>query len=146
MTTYISSAHVDVRPEVALDQVVELMVEPFTLLEATPERVGTKCRYGVRLLGRSIGGTCTLADYVPGERVAFQWHGPERFAVGDVRGDWSFTPEDGGTRITVRSIFEPRVPVLHALAARLMMVGFRKRELPALQKEMEARSKAANPP
>ena len=108
MTTYISSIHVDVEPEVALDQVVELMTKSFTLLEATPERVGTKYRYEMRLLGRSIGGTCTLTEYVPGERVTFQWRGPERFTVGGLRGEWSFTPEDGGTGIMVRSVFEPR--------------------------------------
>jgi Polyketide cyclase / dehydrase and lipid transport len=145
MTTYISDIHVDVEPVVALDQVVELMMKSFTLLEATPERVGTKYRYEMRLLGRSIGGTCTLTEYVPGERATFQWHGPERFTVGGLRGEWSFTPEDGGTRITIRSIFEPRIPVLHALGARLMIGGFRKLELPAMKKEMEARSKGAQP-
>lgn len=143
MTTYISSTHVDVEPEVAVDQVIELMTKSFTLLEATPERVGTKYRYEMRLLGRSIGGTCTLTEYVPGERVTFQWYGPERFTVGGLRGEWSFTPEDGGTGITVRSIFEPRVPIVHGLGARLMIGGFRKLELPAMKKEMEARSTGA---
>jgi uncharacterized protein YndB with AHSA1/START domain len=145
MTTYVSTAHVDVEPAVAVEQVVDLMTESFTLIEATPEHVGTQYRYEMRLLGRSIGGTCTLTEYVPGERVTFQWHGPERFTVGDLRGEWTFTPEDGGTGITVRSIFEPRIPVLHALGARLMIAGFRARELPAMKKQMQVRSTGAQP-
>jgi hypothetical protein len=145
MTTYVSNTHVDVEPEVALDQVVELMTKSFTLIEATPGRVGTRYRYEMRLPGRSIGGTCTLAEYVPGEKVTFQWHGPERFTVGGLRGEWTFAPEEGGTSITVRSIFEPRIPILHALGARLMTAGFRKVELPAITKEMQARSTGAKP-
>ena len=145
MTTYVSHTHVDVEPEVALDRVVELMTKSFTLIEASPERVGTQYRYGMRLLGRSIGGTCTLTEYVPGERVTFQWHGPERFTVGGLRGEWSFAPEEGGTSITIRSIFDPRVPILHALGARLMIAGFRRVELPAMEREMRAGSEGAQP-
>ena len=142
MTTYISSTHVDVEPEVAVDQVIELMTKSFTLLEATPERVGTKYRYEMRLLGRSIGGTCTLTEYVPGERVTFQWYGPERFTVGGLRGEWSFTPEDGARHhgpLHLRTAGAHRA----RLGARLMIGGFRKLELPAMKKEMEARSTGA---
>lgn len=145
MTTYISRMHVDVQPEVACDLVIELMTKSFTRLEAPPGVVGTRYRYGPVLLGRNIGGTCTLTEYVPGQRVTFQWHGPERFTVGDLRGEWSFAPDDGGTDITVRSVFEPRVPILHALGARAMIWGFRNQEFPAMKREMESRSQGTQP-
>lgn len=150
MTTYFSTIHVDVPPEVAFAQVVELMMKSSgrtrcTVLEAPPEGVGTKFRYEYRLLGHGIGGICTLTEYVTNTTVTFQWHGPERFAVGDLRGVWAFTPDEGGTTITVRSIFEPRIPILHALAARAMIRGFRKLELPTMKAEMETRSRGAQP-
>lgn len=101
--------------EVAFAQVVELMMKSSgrtrcTVLEAPPDGVGTKFRYECRLLGHGIGGSCTLTEYVPNTTATFQWHGPERLAVGDLRSVWAFTPDDGGTPITVRSIFEPRIP------------------------------------
>ena len=150
MTTYFSTIHVDVPPEVAFGQVVELMMKSSgrtrcTVLEAPPEGVGTKFRYEYRLFGHDIGGTCTLTEYVPNTTVTFQWHGPERFAVGDLRGVWAFTPDGSGTTITVQSIFEPRFPILHALAARAMIRGFRKTELPTMKAEMESRSRGAQP-
>lgn len=149
-TTYTSTIHVDVPTEVAFAQVVELMMESSgrtkcTVLEAPPEGVGTRFRYEYRLLGVTIGGTCTLTEYRPHEKVTFAWHGPERFAVGGLRGVWTFTADDGGTTITVRSSFDPRVPVLHPLAARAMIRGFRKAELPAMKAEIEARAGAARP-
>lgn len=150
MTTYTSTLHVDVPPEFASGQVVELMMTPsgrtrVTVLEAPPDGVGTRFRYEYPLLGLSIGGTCTVAEYVAGEKITFQWHGPERFAVGNLRGEWTFTPEDGGTTITVRSILQPRVPVLHKLLGRAMIRSFRTVELPTMKKEMEARAAKAHP-
>lgn len=140
MAVYITHAHVDVAPEVAVDQVIELMTKSFTQLDTPAKRAGARYRYELRLPGKSIGGTCTLAEYIPGKRVTFQWHGPERLAVGDLRGEWSFAPDNGGTSITIRSIFKPRIPIVHDLGARLMTAGFRRMELPAMKREIQARA------
>jgi hypothetical protein len=143
MTTYASTIHVDVPAEVAFAQVIELMRKPsgrttYTVLEAPPDGVGTTVRYEYRLLGLSIGGTYTFTEYVPNEKLTLAWHGPERFAVGDLVGVWTFTSDESGTTITVRSILEPRIPVLHPLAGRAMIRSFRKVELPTMKAEMEA--------
>jgi hypothetical protein len=148
MTTYTSSIHVEVPAEVAYAQVVELMMKPsgrttYTVLEAPPDGVGTRIRYESRLLGLSIGGILTLTEYVKPEKLTLDWHGPERFVVGHLRGLWSFTPDEAGTTITVRSVLEPRIPVLQALAGRAMIRGFRKVELPTMKAQMEAHFREA---
>ncbi len=148
MATYISTIHVDVQPEVAFAQVFELMMKSVGGSrvgppDAPPEGIGARFQYESRLLGHGIRGTCTVTEYIADKALTLQWQGPERFAVGDLRGEWAFLPDDDGTTITVRSIFNPRIPVLHALAARLMILGVRRTELPAMKAEMEARSPEA---
>jgi hypothetical protein len=85
------------------------------------------------VLGLPLGGTLTFTEYVPNEKVTLQWHGTERFLLGGLRGRWTFTPENGGTTITIRSEFEARVPILHALAARATIRSFRGKELSTLK-------------
>ena len=142
MTTYVSSIHVNVPPEAAFSQVFELMMknvdgspEPGTPAEG----LGAAFRYGFGLLGWRAEGTCTITEYVPSETLTLQWRGPERATVGSLRGVWTFVPDDAGTTITVRSYFEPRIPILHTLGSRLMMFGFRRSEFPAMKAEMERR-------
>lgn len=142
MKTFTTTLHVDAPPEIAFACVVdpEAMTESrtatYTLLEQTPETTGTQIHYQHGL----FGGTLTLTDEVPSEQVTFEWHGPERFVTGDLRGHWTFAPQDGGTTITIRSEFDTRLPVLHALAARAMIRSFREKELPTLKEQIETRA------
>ena len=150
MTTYTSTIHVDVPTEVAFAQVITLMMTSSgrthcTLLEGPPDGLGTRFRYEYRMLGLGIGGTCTITEHVRNRKIAFQWHGPERIAGGNLLGVWTFTPEDGGTNITVQSIFEPRIPLLHRLAAKVMIRAFRTQELPAVKAKLEEQSREAQP-
>jgi uncharacterized protein YndB with AHSA1/START domain len=151
MITFTSTVHVDVPPEVAFACLVDptfltaTMGFRFTVLERTSEGVGTTFRYETRLLGLRLGGTLTLTEYVPNENVTLQWHGTERYAIGDLRGTWMFTPDDDGTTITVRSEYDTRVPVLQPLAARATMRSFRRSELPTVKAQMEARAHPARP-
>jgi uncharacterized protein YndB with AHSA1/START domain len=144
MATYISTVHVDVPPEVAFGQLFESMMESSggtRVTEAPTEGLGAAFHYELRVLGRAIGGTCTVTEYVPSTTLTLQWHGPERFTVGDLRGVWTFAPDDGGTTVTVRSVFKPRIPILQDLAGRVMIRAFRKAELPAITAGMEKRSR-----
>ena len=148
MKTYTTTVHLAVPPEEAFDRVIELMTKSagrirYTTIAAPPGGEGTMIRYELRLLGVGIGGVLTLTDYVRGETVTLNWHGPERFAVGDLRGEWAFAPEDGGTRVTIHSCYTPKVPILHDLGARMMMRTFRNSELPAMKAEIEARAATA---
>lgn len=150
MPTYTSTIHVDVPLEAAFAQLLELMMTPsgrthYTLLEGPTDGLGTRFRYEYRMLGLRIGGTCTVSEYVRNERMAFQWRGPERIAVGGLLGVWTFTPEDDGTKVTVQSIFEPKIPVLHPLAAKAMIRAFRKQELPEVKARMEEHSREGQP-
>lgn len=151
MKTYTSTVHVDAPPEIAFACVVDpdVMNEgggfEFTVLEKTPDGVGTRIRYETRVLGLRLGGTLTFTEYVPNEKVTLQWHGTERYVLGGLRGRWTFTPEDGGTTITIRSEFDTRNPVLHALAAWATIRSFRAQELSTLQAQIEARAQAAQP-
>jgi ligand-binding SRPBCC domain-containing protein len=146
MKTYTSTVHVDAPPEIAFACVVDPDVMTagggfrFTVLEQTNDGIGTRIRYETRLLGLRLGGTLTFTEYVPNEMVTLHWHGTERYVLGGLRGRWSFTAEDGGTTITVRSEFERHVPVLHALAAWVTIRSFRTRELSALKAQIEARA------
>jgi hypothetical protein len=148
MTTYVSSIHVDVPPEVAFGQLFELMMKSSggsPVPEAPTEGLGAAFRYEMRVLGRGIGGTCTITEYVPSETLTLQWHGPERFTVGDLRGVWTFVAEDGGTAVTVHSIFEPRVPILQHVTAWAMIQAFRRWELPGIKADMEDPSRKTQP-
>jgi hypothetical protein len=149
MKTYTSTLHVNAPPDIAFACVVDpdVMTEgggfKYTVLEKTPDGVGTRIRYETRVLGLRLGGTLTFTEYVPNEKVILQWHGTERYVLGGLRGRWTFTRQDGGTTITVRSEFDTRVPVLHALAARATIRSFRAQELPTLKAQIEARARAA---
>lgn len=148
MTTYLSSIHVNVPPEVAFGKLFELMMKSSggSPVPETPENgLGAAFRYELRLLGQTIGGTCTITEYVPNETLTLQWHGPERFTVGDLRGVWTFAPDDGGTAVTVHSIFEPRIPILQHVAAWAMIQAFRRSELPGIKADMENPSREAQP-
>jgi carbon monoxide dehydrogenase subunit G len=151
MVIYTSTVHVEVPPEVAFACLVdpEVLTEAFgfrfTVLERTPEGVGTTFRYERRLLGLRVGGTLTLTEYVPNEKVTLQWHGTERYVIGGLRGTWMLTPRDGGTLITIRSEFDTRVPVLQPLAVRATMRSFRSSELPVVKAQMEQRAHPARP-
>jgi hypothetical protein len=146
MKTYTTTFHVDAPPAIAFACVIDpdVMTEggsfDFTLLEETPEGTGTRIRYENRLVGLRLGGTLTLTEYVTNETVTLQWHGTERLLVGGLRGRWTFTPEDGGTTITIRSEFDTRVPLVHALAAKAMVRSFRGEELSTLKAQIEARA------
>lgn len=151
MKTYTSTLHVDAPPEVAFSCLVdpEVLTETggfeFTVLEKTPEGVGTRLRYENRVLGLRLGGTLTFTEYVPNEKLTLQWHGTERYVVGELRGRWTFTPEDGGTTITIRSEFDTHIPVLQSFAAWATIRSFRAQELPKMKAQMEARAHAAQP-
>jgi hypothetical protein len=146
MKTYTTTLHVDAPPEIAFACVVDpdVMTESggfaFTYLEKTPDGPGTRIRYENRLLGLRLGGTLTLTEYVQHEKVTLKWHGTERFIVGGLQGRWTFTPEDGGTTITIQSEFDTHVPILHALAATATIRSFRGRELSTLKAQIEARA------
>jgi hypothetical protein len=146
MKTYTTTLHVDAPPEVAFACVVDPDVMnssggfAFTFLEKTPEGTGTRIRYENRVLGLRLGGILTLTEYVQHEKVTLKWHGTERFVVGDLRGRWTFTPEDGGTTITIQSEFVAHVPIVHALAAAATIRSFRGKELSTLKAQIEARA------
>lgn len=144
------TVHVDAPPEAVFAAVLDpelqsgrsLKWEP---VKETPDGVGSTFRYYYQVLGmRMGGGTFTFSEYVPNQRVKFEFSlggGEMLLAGGPVSSLWTFEPTDGGTDLTVQPEFKMRIPVVNHLARWMMMRSWRTKDIPRLKAEIEKRAK-----
>jgi uncharacterized protein YndB with AHSA1/START domain len=135
------SIHVDAPPEAVFAYVLDPDADVpgaanWRFPEGEPLGVGTPFTYTDRMFGRSHEGTGVIKEYVPDQRLVFEFTDP----TGAGTATWTFAPADGGTTVVVDSRFELRIiPLVGPILVRLIMPIFRLRTMPAMKKAIEKR-------
>ena len=84
--------------------------------DVTGQGVGAHFRWTFKMAGLRFEGETTMTEYTPNERMVVQSKG------GIVSTwDWTFTPEDGGTKINLTVEYTIPVPVLGKLGEALIL-------------------------
>ena len=84
--------------------------------DVTGQGVGAHFRWTFKMAGLRFEGETTMTEYTPNERMVVQSKG------GIVSTwNWTFTPEDGGTKINLTLEYTIPVPVLGKLGEALIL-------------------------
>jgi len=84
--------------------------------DVTGQGVGAHFRWTYKMAGLRFEGETTMTEYTPNERMVVQSKG------GIVSTwNWTFTPEDGGTKINLTVEYTIPVPVLGKLGEALIL-------------------------
>ena len=84
--------------------------------DVTGQGVGAHYRWTFKMAGLRFEGETTMTEYTPNERMVVQSKG------GIVSTwNWTFTPEDGGTKINLTVEYTVPIPVLGKLGEALVL-------------------------
>ena len=84
--------------------------------DVTGQGVGAHYRWAYKMTGLRFEGESTLNEYIPNERMVVETKG------GIVSTwSWTFTPEDGGTKVNLTVEYTIPVPVLGKLGEALVL-------------------------
>ena len=118
------TAQVDAPPDVVFGLIADPATYPSWagVSTAVLERPGTDTPFGVGAIRRMTAGRTTGREEVVryDESSGFGYILLSGLPLRDYRGDVDLEPVDGGTRVTWRSTFRPKVPLTGALSQRAM--------------------------
>ncbi|MBX0323659.1 SRPBCC family protein [Halomicroarcula sp. F13] len=127
-----------------VSEVFAFMDEPTNQAAVTPslrtaERIerrpngGNRARYVYRMFGLSFEGEVVATTYDPDDRIVYEMRGDLTGTI-----SWTFTPEDGGTRLTYAAEYDVPGPVPEFVVAPLVR-WYNRREVAQLLADVRRR-------